>query len=275
MAEQTEIGRLPSLIPELYYDLIARVIPGAVLLLCTGPATIESPVDKLKGMTAGSATILLVFFLLTSYWIGILITPLASQFHGSYRYKLLCRAFLREQNAKEIRKLIDVVPVPTPRDIQSLMESLHTMRFERSKKDPSGELLKSLKEDVDNVERFMHDLLKSKNDQARLILPKMKAEIVLCDNSFVGLLGAAIFVLVFGLLHQQSPSLLWKLLPIVLGVVLSFFAARYRMNRLLIRQFTLMRLLPENELPASERGTLLLGRRRRLRCRRIRWRVMR
>jgi hypothetical protein len=234
MAEQTEVGKLPSVIPELYYDLIARVIPGAVLLLLgTLPITIHLPIDSLKEMSAGSATLLLVVFLLASYWAGILITPLGSLFHELYRYRVFREALREEEHKGEIRRFGGALGL---NDLSS----------------------ESSNQDLNTVDRVMHEFLKDRGDQARLILPKMKAEVTLCDNSLVAMLGAGILVLAFDILQRlKADPLVIELLPIVVGVLLSFLAAGYRMKRLLVRQRVLMTLVPESELLAlaSKRGT--------------------
>jgi hypothetical protein len=198
------------------------------LLLCTVPAAIDLSVDELREMTAGCATIFLVVFLLASYWTGILIKPLGALCHELYRYGRLRKAFEGRDYTKQIERLRRVFGLPALKPKDSSRENLNTrnrvMYFWKGLtsafRRPAREARKRWEEDLNTVERVMHEFLKSRSDEARLILPKMKAGVTLCDNSFVAMLGAGIFVLALEILHRlQAGPLLLKLLPIALGIV--------------------------------------------------------
>jgi hypothetical protein len=68
-----ELEKLGGVIPSLYYDIIARIIPGCVLIAAfawNGESTINS---LLKDATFGSG----FFFLLGGYVVGMLLTTIA------------------------------------------------------------------------------------------------------------------------------------------------------------------------------------------------------
>ena len=68
MAEETKIEA--SAIPEIYYDLIARIVPGALILVAYTWKDIE------KGFHAGMLTLGLLF----SYTLGLVLQLLAARF---------------------------------------------------------------------------------------------------------------------------------------------------------------------------------------------------
>jgi hypothetical protein len=94
--------------------------------------------------------------------------------------------------------------------------------------------------EYDGLDRAMHDILKERNEQARVILPKLRAEAALCHNAA----GAALLWLGLGFYFSGTATILvW---PAAIIFVLSMIAGMFREYRLMRRQFTYLRRLHTN-----------------------------
>jgi len=245
MGEEPDLGKLPSLIPEIYYDLIARVPAGAVLFLAIVLIGGQYSPDQLKSENFGSATVILVLLLLFSYALGILITPLASAFHRRYR-EAVWRQALCEHNYCSLVQLLEA-------------------RFHLGlPKDQSGQVqLNSFqRKHYDRLDRLMHDYLKGADPQAKVILPKMRAEASLCDQLFVAFSCIAL-VGAYSLLvrHTSLGEHFGASLLVVGGLALAALGARHRNKRLIHRQFSFLTLVvgQNGDMAANNRMNMPAG----------------
>jgi hypothetical protein len=239
MADEPEIGKWPSLIPEIYYDLISRVPPGVLLFLALLVAGSRLSLGQIQSVSFGAATILLLLLVLAGYTLGILMTPLADIFHRTYK-----RSVWRETISKQ-----DFGP------LVQLIDSNFNLCLPKNEKNEL-DVDKIERRHYDLLDRVMHDYLKGIDPQAKLILPKMRAEARLCDHLFVALLcvgrimAYCLWVKHENLLIQQGTVIL-----AVIGLIASRAAARYRTEHLIHRQFSFMRLATDQKPLKAYRAT--------------------
>jgi len=235
--DKPDLSQWPSVIPEIYYDLIARVPAGTLLFLVIASGGQPSLGKLISATSVGSAAVFLTLVLLAGYSSGILITRLGSLFHRTYRYRIWRRVLGGERGYAGL--------------ITTFNNQFPTLNLPT---DDGGRVAVAMlqAEDVDRLDRVMHDYLKAKDPQAKVLLPKMRAEAALCDHLFVALIGSVVVV---------SCALLWSpqegladrlgiLATFLAGSTLSAFCAPYRNERLIRRQFSFLTLL----IPSGEQG---------------------
>lgn len=94
-----------KIIPEIFYDLIGRVIPGSVAIWVWSQAIGTDPVQVVANAYGSSkslsesAFVLMTTLLLISYLIGHLISPLSSLMHTYFLAKLFPRYFRALEDA--------------------------------------------------------------------------------------------------------------------------------------------------------------------------------
>lgn len=233
MSDAEEVREWASLIPEIYYDLIARIPAGTLLVLgilsYQRLLTSGAPFDlqKLRYSSGAFILVLLVLLLGTGYVASMLLTPLCSFLYGRYR-PLLWKRY-REEYEKEIVEFMQVVQLK----FQSVQPSKLDLR------------------QIEEFEQQMHDFLMAKSDHARVILPKMRAEASLCNNLTLVLslfLLLALHYPIVGLISGQGflTEQIFQVVVVILLGLLSSFAGWHRTDRLNRRQFSFWRLVRQS-----------------------------
>lgn len=218
MAEE-RLSSWASLVPEVYFDLIARVPAGATIILAFVSFFEPKGLPTLlTSRTLGPVLVLILIFFPASYLIGLMLTlPSGLIAYGS-RW-LVWRIFIKK---------LDWYP-----DLDQLVASFG---FLRPKQVTSSELVR--------IELETHDFLRSKNEDARSLFPKMRAEAELCSNLSAALAALIPLEVVLALASRNPVP---DSRSILLLVGLSGYTAgvgAYRIWRLLDRQIVLLRVLP-------------------------------
>jgi hypothetical protein len=210
MAEEQSFS-WASLIPEVYFDLIARVPAGATIVVATighsEPLQIKA---ILAAHSFGPVFMLTLLVLLVSYVLGLLLTPLSGAISLTSR-RIIWFKWRRIQG-----------------DYPDFIGLCRGFGFSVSDSPFLSELVK--------LELEMHEFLGIKNEDARSLLPKMRAEAELCNNLSVALFAVMVCDVI---LHGTSATTACLLL-------LSLYVAAvgaYRIWRLLDRQVILLRVL--------------------------------
>jgi len=205
-------GTWNQLVPELYYDLIGRIPAGVIFWLLVGawlaPTFTTVPLS-IEHFPFGVAFVIL---LLLSYVIGIVIVPIRLLVHNCYRrwaWKKLCAGYAAELSCLTDRFRSDVRVSDAPPDFVNMSMS-----------------------ETDAFQAFLHEDLKHNNAQARVLLPKMSAEVRLCDNLFTVGVGVGLAHLLTTWTWAQP---IWVWCALAIGI-LALAAAPYRYLRLLQRR---------------------------------------
>jgi hypothetical protein len=227
-----------SLIPEVYYDLIARVPAGTLLVLFTLDNFLKSQRLTLPQastwLSANSVPILVlaVGVMGAGGLTGIVISPLAD----------LCRSFYWK------RAWLAVTEKGPYKEIDEKLKNLGQLGF------PSRSTWPSLSTaDFHSLDRWMYDYIQENSERARTLLPKLRAEADFCSY-----LGAAflLFPIIRGIgsaavqLFSASASasrsqmswtqtLVWSAASWVATVLLCFSGA-YRTKRLILRMLSML-----------------------------------
>ncbi len=111
MAEEA-LEKLAGLVPEIYYDLIARLIPGSFALVAIGSHFRE----KLAPLAHLNEALLTLLALAATYALGFLLDIAAGIVLNQIANPLIRKSLSRFRNA-ESRKLDDVEPWDTVREM--------------------------------------------------------------------------------------------------------------------------------------------------------------
>lgn len=193
-----------AIIPEFYYDLISRIPAGMVLLSVIGISVLsQDQMSVLKAwLFAGKIegfpfTIIFIIFFCTGYVVSIPLTMLGAcvrKLYGHFIWALIKKAYAAEVQGLE--------------------------RQYESKADES---------------RFyclIHDDLKQNNPHALLLLPKMSAEVSLCDNLTAAFVLAVLFVSIFSSVSIKFPAYFLCI------ATFCFVSAGYRFHQLMARHIS-------------------------------------
>jgi hypothetical protein len=247
MSDEENVGRkkedelksgATSLIPEVYYDLIARVPAGTLLVLFTLYSVLKSQrLSVPQGSTwlsANSAPVLVLAVGLMGVGglTGLAISPLAD----------LCRSFYWK------RAWLAVTEKGPYKEIDEKLKNLGQLGFPRRSTWPSLS-----KADFHGLDRWMYDYIQENSERARTLLPKLRAEADFCSY-----LGAAFLLLpiVSGVvsaavqfssasasssLSQMSwtRALAWSVASWFVSVLLCF-SGSYRTKRLILRMLSML-----------------------------------
>jgi len=243
-----ELGKLGGLLPEFYYDLISRIVPGAVtvigLLAAFDLLSLRSVLDKLFTMSGPALVALTLLTGTAGYIVGIWLTLFQFKVRKRYIPGVWRALLLKQQHASLI--------VARQSDLRL---SKYEDRLE------SQSLSKATDEEVEVLGRSiygpLHDLLKGHNPQARFVLPKMNGESGMCDNlaiGFVAILVGRVFRLAW-VWFTLGAHLSWQsnaLALVVLAILslLNLKVAKVRYRALIERHFSYWSTLPEVEASA-------------------------
>jgi hypothetical protein len=242
-ADKQDDGKLgvASLVPEAYYDLIARVPAGTLLVLFAAACLLRgfgwSLPQASAWLSASSVPVLIAAGAVIGIGglTGILISPIASICRRFYWKKawvtvLGMRAFYDAE-----KKILNRAHLELPKD-----KSLST--FESS--------------DFEGIDRWIYDYIQDNSPLARALLPKMRAEADLCSYlSAAFLLLPVVHLVIWASLSLSSqapfPHVSW---PIVLAVLIWYaaswtvaavlcFAGAYRTQRLILRMVSMFMVI--------------------------------
>ena len=193
---------LVSMVPEFYFDLISRVPAGMslILIVLAYIPPESSPLREwlVKHALDGTTSILiLVMLLVASYSVSVPLTVFGALIHKSHR-GVVCK------HAKVIFK-------PEVSNLEN--------RY--------GCLLTDYK-----FLRLLTDELKSKSSHASFILPKMNAEVSLCNNLAAALMISLFLSTAFSEVSSDAISF------IIIVAIFSILGAAHRFYRLLVRQIS-------------------------------------
>lgn len=171
MSKEDLPTKFAQLIPEIYYDLIARIPAGIFFVLaiigCGGLFLPGEIFDfrNLSGLDLAPTIILIILLFGAGYLVGIVTTFLGEFLlpFRSHNWKKICPDHNKEVGYffGHIKESIDL---PTKEG------NLDYSQFKKSH--------------YDKLDRRMHDFLKKIDIEGKTILPKTLAEVVLCNNLF-------------------------------------------------------------------------------------------
>jgi|GEM_PF-4955459 hypothetical protein len=179
-----KLGKLTSLVPEIYYDLIARVAVGVVLIVVLAaclatPVSLLVPLERLSWPTA---TILFALLLIISNSVGLIITPFGELFYDFFAPSIWSRVLKEHPDlAGKARHFGLEFPADAKRD--------HILQLSSQ----------------------MGDLLRNLDGQAGQVTTKMRAEVAFCNNLAASLLVSVIVLIPFGIRNGHLKDQVWCL----------------------------------------------------------------
>jgi len=218
---------LAKIVPEFFYDLIARILPGLVfavlLLIAAAPESLLffrdlAVQNKLEGVPFA---LLFLVLIAIAYILGILLGPLGARVRDLYlpRVWKACAGTAHEAF---------VVGYATRRGlIGTAVENPAVASLDR----------KALK----TLYRLLEDELKAKDPLGRVLLPKLHAETVLCDHLCAASLLVAALAGVLTLTGTRQPRTAWTVFVLFLFALAIFtgWTAKYRFWGLIQRLLSL------------------------------------
>jgi hypothetical protein len=162
MGNEEQIKSWIGIIPEFYYDIISRIPPGSFLVLGVVYELFARNGDKLSNYTnlsGGVSVLLTILLIIASYTVGLFLNVPTKYLSMMYTSGIWRRIIKQEQSL-----------------FLSLKKKKEFKSFDLS---PSSKIND---EDARRLYRTIHDVLKLKNPQAKLFLPKLMAESALCNN---------------------------------------------------------------------------------------------
>jgi hypothetical protein len=157
-----------GIIPEFYYDLISRIPPGMFLTIAILSERFSRTGDKFsdyKAISSGIAALITILLIGSSYALGTFISAPA---------KFVAMLY----TSRTWRRTIDAE--------QQLFSKLKSQKPFESFDFSSPSKIKE--QEARRLYRTVHDYLKLKDTQAKVVLPKLTAESSLCNNSAIAFL---------------------------------------------------------------------------------------
>ncbi len=243
--DEEKVSRLAALVPEVYYDLIARIPAGtflvAALLVLYRPSLRTIFISG--NVRTGPALILLLFLVVAGYSVGLLLSCIG---------ELVIRVYWDRVWRMVTDRYLDLVP----KAVAKLGMRYEAVSWEEIRALPTrGERRRASQEAHQQYRRMyrqLHDFLKDADPQAKVVLPKMQAEAALTSNLVAGLLFL-VPALAFHLQTWRSPALIWDLIALLLSILSSAF----RSFRLFDRHFSYLALVLNR--PEKQQQSILIG----------------
>jgi hypothetical protein len=228
--DESSPAKVAALIPEVYYDLIARVPAGTFFLVALLVLYRPTVYKSFAGARIETGAVLLLMFIvaIAGYSAGLLLSALGNLISWLFWDRTFSDANEKYENI--------VVRIEARLGIDPLQA--------RSSR-------KKVRNHNDCIYRRLHEYLKEVDVQAKVVLPKMQAEAALCCNFAAGVL--IVFVAsVIELKHVSSLGLLWTAVALALSVT----GARFRSRRVIERHFSYFAQLvrPDEKAMAAGRG---------------------
>lgn len=225
---------LTSLIPEFFYVLIGRTIPGFLFIIGLVYALDKKIIYRLlfnESITLKDPEIILKYDPpYTFIFILLLIVSYASGLILSYFGELLCRIFKTSQFINFLKEFEQYVYLKT---LVTVSTGISNKSMEDLKRD-----------DCEILFQIQHDHVKKKYASQARSLSQTAAEVQLCIITAAAYLILSIFRILLAVFPQIAAifydkfSLSWDLLVFPVIAIISFLAARYRNERFLMRQFS-------------------------------------
>ena len=212
----TDLKSIPSLIPEVYYDLISRVPAGCILLAGLAGLVLDrnrngflDGVSKLNGSAVIAGSLL---YIMAGYAAGLLLSSCGALLTDWYWPRLFRNVASHYNDTLQLAIKLFQVGDPQAKNICS-----------------------SLKDwECRSIYRQTHDYLKRNDMEAKLVIPKIQAEAALAAN-----LACTVLLEFFAylLLNHTWPGITASVIAVTV-FALSWWCAIYRTRRLLERQFS-------------------------------------
>ena len=245
-SESFEMGGVNTILPEFYYDLLSRILPGSVSLLAVlVAADVVKPaitLERMLTLTTAPVAALCLALGTCGYIIGMVLTYTQRGIRWLY-IPGVWRPLLEAYKPLIVNRESELGPTDFRTDIELALAG-----------GPSSN--NAVRKLVPRLYGPLHDLLKERHPQARFVLPKMNGEAGLCDNLAVGLLLASLVLcwrVAFRLQALQGfwrSSEMWSVIGLWLAVILFFLVARHRYRALIQRHFSYWSVLPKEKLGA-------------------------
>lgn len=233
------IKSLGNVVPEVYFDLIARVPPGAFVVVCLWALYRWKTGSKIIFLefNAGTATVALILLLGASYSVGLLLGPAG---------RLLTERFARHHWNKQcarwgISKLL-VQEFLIPGSCNDETDAHITAQQNR-----------------ELIYRRLQDYLKGVDPQARTLLPKINAEKSFCANAAAAIMLVSLATV--GVMGKAVDGTL--LLWLLAGVAFCVWGSWERTRMLIVRHFSYFELRAVmGSNPSKSEQSVALGRTR-------------
>jgi len=216
MKVEDTLEKAGSLVPEIYYDLIARIAPGCltlfgVIYIAHDGRLISAKVDVSSwlNMGIGTATLLLVLIVGMGYLTGILLTPFGRHAVGNMRWvRCLFMKIPRLERGKRIKTIskairdeyTDAIPKSSAEELRDVLKALH------DKEDLGAIECEEIRKMIDSYNcSFLYALDHLLYEKARIsaehagIIAKMRAEMAACRNLTAAMYGLFLFALFLSL----------------------------------------------------------------------------
>jgi hypothetical protein len=190
-----------TIVPEFYYDLISRIPPGMFLILGVIFEILEThnkTISDYKDFNTAFVILFTILLLTAAYSVGLFI---------NIPTKYLAMIY----TAKAWRRVIN--------DEKSLFKELKEQDIFKDFNFISPSTIKE--HEARRLFRRVHDLLKLKDNQAKVILPKLTAESSLCSNTAFALI---IYLIIHGI-NCGWDKVLTQWLAYLICLSLSFLLA--------------------------------------------------
>ncbi len=182
MSNEDKIAKWASLVPELYYDLIGRVPPGALLVVAVmwtlGLFSTGSAFDLLKAQNWALPVVYLILLFAAGYATGILLTPLGYLFRLSYMW--WAYRVIMDEYHDVVGDLCEKVGLEKP-------------------------TFRSSDVHIDRINNEMYEFVAKEGLDTTNVLPKMSAEAELCNNTAAALILLLLLNL-YIVAHLQNPG---------------------------------------------------------------------
>jgi hypothetical protein len=213
MADEEKLPQIASLIPEIYYDLIARIPPGMLLVLFSLGFWLSCRKSPLTlRIDADDAFALLIVILGAAWAVGIMLSPIAYPVRRCFRGRIWRQLLADERN----EALINRFGKPLGINLENRFGGW-----------------------AEIIDRRLQDYVQYELEHARMILPKMEAEGILATHFLAALIILPFLNLLFlGLLDQLPHGYYWcwyffLLAPIVGAAFVSYHYTKGLAQRLL------------------------------------------
>ena len=252
-SDVVKAGKASMFFPEFYYDLIARVLPGTVLLVGCGFASglldLGGVLEALKGLSPTAAILFCIPALAGSYVCGILLTCLQRPIRLSYT-PAVWKPFLRDNRELIISQLARLGLQDRKTALLRALGSQKERGLLRCMKG-RHEVNREIRSLVWPLYGALHDYLKTEDAQARFVLPKMNGEAGLCENLAGSLVLVSLGLIVRFLVAPGDPphapvlavGLLWLFATFCYG------AGVVRYRALIQRHFSFWRIQVSRRKP--------------------------
>jgi hypothetical protein len=215
---------ISKVIPEIYYDLIGRLVPGIIALVLWPNAMNLDMVGMVFSLYAGSSVLsksVLIFgltILAIAYAIGHLVSPISATAHS----RLLPRLF--PSNFRVLKDAAERGKNPYPHKISIFFNNEASAVFGNGDRQPSAS-------EYRRVTFLWYDWVRLKNPSAGTRLAKMRAEYRMLEGLYVVfgatlLLCSVVFLLKWSGRDAHPPHVAFVIANVIALLISTWAAAR-------------------------------------------------